>query len=184
MREGYLRENSGRGAYAVQQSFRRDEKISGDMNGKVSLHSVKRRFMTAVVSQNIPRSQQVVLLIHCLKGPAEEFYYSHIRDQVTELAEAFGLLDKKFNTLLHQLHTRNYLNDMRFESVKRELNCSDMEALENIYHRILSLTPQARKRYSIEDAKVDILYHATKGHTWSKTALANLMAQSQTSGEE
>lgn len=86
--------------------------------------------------------------------------------------------------MLHQLHTCNYLNDMRFESVRRELNYSDMEELETIYQRILSLTPQARKRYNIEDAKVDILYDATEGHTWSKTALANLMAQSQSSGED
>eukprot|EP00171_Calliarthron_tuberculosum_P005221 IDg5221t1 len=150
-------DNAGRAASAIQQNFKTDtEKFSGDMHGKIPLHVIKRRYLTAISSQTVARDKQ----------------------------KHFSLLDKKFNTLLHQLHTRNYLNDMTFDSVKQELNCSDMQALETIYQRILNLVPQARKNYSVEDAKVDILYHATKGHTFARTALANQMAQSQSTNLE
>lgn len=175
---------SGRAAAEVQQPFKDGEKFNCDTHGKVSLHVVRRRYLTAINSQRIPRDKKVFLLVHCLKGPAEEFYYPHISDSVTELGEAFEKLDKKVNTLLNQLHTRNYLNNMTFESVKREQNCSDMEAFELIYQRIINLTPQVRKTYIIEDAKVDMLYHITKGHPCSRTVLANQMAQSETSSEE
>lgn len=61
----------GRKASAIQQKFHAEEKFSCEMNVNVFLHSVRRRYMTAIIGQNIPRNQHFYLPVLFLKGPAE-----------------------------------------------------------------------------------------------------------------
>lgn len=94
---------------------------------KFPFHLIKQRYITTIRSQTVARDSKVYYLsivsLELLKNSTIQQF---------EAMGLFSIFDKIFNTLLHQLHTRKYLNGMMYDRVKQELNYSDMQALDII----------------------------------------------------
>lgn len=77
----------------VMSAFKEDNKFSGSVSGKITLHRILNRFVDVTRDQGIPKQDGINLLHCCLSGMALEYYYKSIRGIAQHTEEAFRLLE-------------------------------------------------------------------------------------------
>jgi len=157
----------------VMQAFKTEDKFSGSVSAKISLHRVRNRFIDVIRDQSIPRQEEVNLLHCCLCSMALDFYYKSIRGIANSMDEAFRMLEAQFNTLQHQAQARTYLRTLTFEGIKSEKNCSSLEALEICHSRITDTVPSCGKEYQHDTHYCDFLQNVVTTEAWAQQVIQN-----------
>jgi hypothetical protein len=159
-----------RQAQAISKRFNDAEKYSSDVNDPTTLAKTRERYMTAVDELEIDRSDQTAFLHHILKGAANDFFYSDIsnQDPRPSLGEAFGLLEKRFETHEKQQQVRQNLTSMTIDSLQRELSVSKRQALTEMYNRILRFTPSCPPETRGDRHMLILLCDALKDELWAE----------------
>jgi hypothetical protein len=126
--------------------------------------------VTAVDELEIDRSDQTAFLHHILKGAANDFFYSDIsnQDPRPSLGEAFGLLEKRFETHEKQQQVRQNITSMTMDSLQRELSVSKRQALTEMYNRILRFTPSCPPETRGDRHMLILLCDALKDEVWAE----------------
>lgn len=169
-------------AAAVQHNFMDpNDQFSGHVLGSTSMQIMRARFLTIMHGRSVREDIQVQLLVYCLRDDAVAFYNANVKDKVTRIEEAFRMLDLRFNNLTNQLLRRGYLYDLSIHKLKQQYGCSDEKALQIVHKRISELLPQSRRDYTAEDAKIDMLFFATRGNVWAEMAFNSRVIASQRS---
>ena len=155
----------------VVSSFKDDEKFSGSVSGKVPLHRVRNKFIDAIRDHGIPRTEEVNLMHACLIGMALDYYYKSIRGICQTVNHAFASLEKQFNSLQHQAQARTYLTNLTVDGIKREKNCTLLQALETAHSRICDTVPNCGKEYQQPSHYCDFLQRMVERQPWAKAVI-------------
>ena len=101
------------------------------------------------------------------------FHYKQIRDILKAIEEAFTALEKRINSPQHQAQVRTYLNSMNIENIKKEKNCSNLQALETAHSRISDTVPNCGKDYQQESHYCDFLERVVQRQPWAHQVIQN-----------
>ena len=107
----------------------------------------------------------------CLIGMALDYYYKSVRGICETVEKAFAALEKQFNSLQHQAQARTYLTNLTIEGIRKEKNCTLLQALETAHTRICDTVPNCGKEYQQPSHYCDFLQRMVERQTWAKAII-------------
>jgi hypothetical protein len=139
-----------------------------DDEDAVTFKIFRATYTIAMQELGVPHGQQAALVHHALKGPALDYYHSNIYDRVTQLAEVFVLLERKFLSESVKLGIRTKLLSLRLADFQSQHDCGKLEAVEIAKRDIYRLSQQGQQEYRTDAAMIDIMEKSVlSGEAWS-----------------
>ena len=94
------------------------------------------------------------------------------RQGICETVEQdFAALEKQFNSLQHQAQARTYLTNFTIEGIRKEKNCTLLQALETAQTRICDIVPNCGKECQQTSHYCDFLQKMVERQTWAKAVI-------------
>lgn len=169
-------ESTWRRVDAANLRFDEEEKYSGMLAESPNLAEARNAYMT-YCNQKGPRADRIRLVSFILKGPALNFWNSHIdgKPEYTELGAVFRELESQFDTPAHQRQIESLDSSMTMEAMREKHKCSGIAALGLLYHEVSRLNAQFPKLKRGPVFRTQTLMKIVEKYEWSRTSEEEVM---------
>lgn len=156
-------------AHSIAQRFKRDERFTGKLGEDIN--EFLSNYNEAALDYNLSQSQKFRYVHNLFDGEAKRFFRDQVFPQCDNYPSAAAQMIAEYNNITRQNRVRQYLQGISLTSIMEKESCDTSDGLEKLRNIITRFAPQGPRSYRSEEAKVEYLYNAVAGLSWSKPAL-------------
>ena len=130
-------------------------------------------YLSVARDYNLNNEQKLQYLHNLMSGDAKRFYLSAVEPHAITFDQAVELIDKEYNSIVHQNRVKDVLNQLRLKDKMRENN-DEGEALAEAYKIITKLSPQVPTSHTGNAHKDELLRNAVVGCEWATVPLSRI----------